>query len=57
MRAAHPPPRAFTARRTERGMLLGYNQALSAEIVAVEECPILLPEIVAALDRLRELAA
>jgi 23S rRNA (uracil1939-C5)-methyltransferase len=46
----------FSARRTERGMLLGYNKALSAEIVAVEECPILLPEIVAALDRLRELA-
>ena len=38
-------------------MLLGYNKALSSEIVAVEECPILLPEIVAALDRIRELAA
>ena len=32
-------------------MLLGYNKALSPEIVAIEECPILLPEIVAALDR------
>ena len=38
-------------------MLLGYNKALSSEIVAVEECPILLPEIVAALDRIRGLAA
>ena len=56
--APHTRRRAtFTARRTERGMLLGYNKALSAEIVAVEECPILLPEIVAALDRIRQLAA
>jgi 23S rRNA (uracil1939-C5)-methyltransferase len=56
--APHTRRRAtFAARRTERGMLLGYNKALSSEIVAVEECPILLPEIVAALDRLRELAA
>jgi len=56
--APHTRRRAtFTARRTERGMLLGYNKALSSEIVAVEECPILLPEIVAALDTLRELAA
>ena len=55
--APHTRRRAtFTARRTERGMLLGYNKALSNEIVAIEECPILLPEIVAALDRLRELA-
>jgi len=47
---------AFTARRTDRGMLLGYNQALSNQIVDVEECPILLPEIVGALPVLRELA-
>ena len=37
-------------------MQFGYNKALSNEIVDIEECPILLPEIVAALDRLRALA-
>ncbi len=47
----------FTARRTEAGMLLGFNRAGSAEIVNVEECPILLPEIVAVLGRLREVAS
>ncbi|MGE3304879.1 MAG: class I SAM-dependent RNA methyltransferase [Rhizobiaceae bacterium] len=47
----------FTARRTERGMLLGYNRALSHELVDIGECPILLPEIVAALPTLRHLAA
>ncbi|WP_157014977.1 class I SAM-dependent RNA methyltransferase [Mesorhizobium xinjiangense] len=47
---------AFTARRTEAGMLLGYNRAQSNQIIDIEECPILLPEIVAALPRLRALA-
>jgi len=47
---------AFTARRTEAGMLLGFNRHLSMEIVALEECPVLLPEIVAALPMLRALA-
>lgn len=47
----------FSARRTEGGLLLGYNRALSHTIVDIEECPILLPGIVAALPRLRELAA
>ena len=47
---------AFTARRTEAGMLLGFNRHLSAEIVPLEECPVLLPEIVAALPTLRALA-
>ena len=46
----------FSARRTDAGMLLGYNRVLSGEIVAIEECPILLPEIVAALDGIRQLA-
>lgn len=46
----------FAVRRTERGMLLGYNQALSHQIVDIEECPISVPAIVAALDKLRELA-
>ena len=48
---------AFTVRRTEAGMLLGYNEAQSNRIVDIEECPILLPEIVAALPALRTLAS
>lgn len=46
----------FTARRGEAGMKLGFVRALSSEIIPIEECPISLPEIVAALDRLRALA-
>ena len=47
----------FTTRRTEAGMLLGFNRLLSNEIVPIEECPILLPGIVSALDRLKKLAS
>lgn len=47
----------LSARRTEAGMVLGFNRHLSSEIIAIEESPILLPEIVAALGMLRELAA
>ncbi|RWB74506.1 MAG: class I SAM-dependent RNA methyltransferase [Mesorhizobium sp.] len=47
----------FSARRTEAGMLLGFVRALSSEIIPIEECPISLPAIVAALDKLRALAA
>ena len=46
----------FSARRTETGMLLGFVRALSSEIIPVEECPISLPPVIAALDRLRALA-
>jgi len=46
----------FSARRTEAGMLLGFVRALSSEIIPIEECPISMPAIVAALDRLRALA-
>ncbi|RUW68585.1 MULTISPECIES: class I SAM-dependent RNA methyltransferase [unclassified Mesorhizobium] len=46
----------FSARRTEAGMLLGFVRALSSEIIPIEECPISLPAIVAALGRLRALA-
>ena len=46
----------FTARRGEAGMKLGFVRSLSSEIIPIEECPISLPEIVAALDRLRALA-
>lgn len=47
---------ALTARRTEKGVLLGFNAALSHHIVDMQECPVLLPSIVAQLDRLRGLA-
>lgn len=47
----------MAARRTEAGMLLGYYEAMSHRIVAISECPISRPEIVARLDDLRGLAA
>jgi 23S rRNA (uracil1939-C5)-methyltransferase len=46
----------LAARRTETGMLLGFNRHLSAEIIPISDCPISLPEIVSALDRLKALA-
>jgi 23S rRNA (uracil1939-C5)-methyltransferase len=46
----------FAARRTEAGMLIGFNRHLSSEIVPLEECPVTVPAIVSALDRLRMLA-
>lgn len=46
----------FSARKVERGIVLGFNRALSNEIVDIAECPISLPEIVAALPKLRTLA-
>jgi len=46
----------FSARRTDAGMRLGFVRALSSEIIAIEECPISLPVIVAALGRLKALA-
>ncbi|MGX5829160.1 class I SAM-dependent RNA methyltransferase [Mesorhizobium sp. 43Arga] len=46
----------LAARRTETGMLLGFNRHLSPEIISISECPISLPEIVAALGRLRALS-
>ncbi|TPN39667.1 class I SAM-dependent RNA methyltransferase [Mesorhizobium sp. B1-1-6] len=46
----------LAARRTETGMLLGFNRHLSPEIISISECPISLPGIVNALDSLRALA-
>jgi 23S rRNA (uracil1939-C5)-methyltransferase len=46
----------LSARRTEAGIVLGYVRALSSEIVTIEECPIALPVIVAALAKLKALA-
>lgn len=47
----------LSARRTEKGMLLGFNRHLSPEIVPLVECPVTVPEIVGAFDMLRKLAA
>jgi 23S rRNA (uracil1939-C5)-methyltransferase len=47
----------FTARRSEAGMQFGFVRALSSEIISIEECPISLPDIVAALEPLKALAA
>ncbi|NGN40487.1 class I SAM-dependent RNA methyltransferase [Mesorhizobium sp. CGMCC 1.15528] len=56
--ASHSRRRAiFSVRRTESGMLLGYNRALSHQIIDIEECPIIEPEIERALPMLRQLAA
>lgn len=46
----------FSARRTEAGMLLGYNRALSHTIINIAECPIAEPAIVSVLPTLRTLA-
>lgn len=46
----------FSARRTEKGVVLGFNQALSNTIVDIEECPVLLPELVGRLSDLRTIA-
>ncbi len=46
----------FTARKSDKGMVLGYHRAQSNELVDIAECPISSPQIVGALDRLRVLA-
>lgn len=47
---------ALTARKTEKGVLLGFNAALSHHIVDMQECHVLLPSIVQRLGVLRALA-
>ncbi|WP_275789334.1 class I SAM-dependent RNA methyltransferase [Pararhizobium gei] len=46
----------FTARRTEKELLLGYSQAESHHIVAISECPIASPGIVSRLATIRTVA-
>lgn len=46
---------ALTARKTEKGVLLGFNAALSHHIVDMQECHVLLPSIVERLDMFRAL--
>ncbi|GMB81313.1 class I SAM-dependent RNA methyltransferase [Shinella zoogloeoides] len=48
---------AFTARKTEKGMLLGFNQAGSHHIVSIEHCPIASDGIVSRLEDVRRVAA
>ncbi|WP_312418201.1 class I SAM-dependent RNA methyltransferase [Shinella sp.] len=47
----------FTARKTEKGMLLGFNQAGSHHIVSIEHCPIASDGIVSRLDAIRQVSA
>ncbi len=47
----------FAARRTKRGVRFGFNAHRSDEIVDLEECPVLMPDIVAAIPALREAVA
>ncbi|GEO84100.1 MULTISPECIES: class I SAM-dependent RNA methyltransferase [Alphaproteobacteria] len=55
---AHPGERrrvVFAARSTEKGLLIGFNQAESHHIVAIEECPIASPGILAGLEALKKI--
>jgi 23S rRNA (uracil1939-C5)-methyltransferase len=57
--AAHPGERrrvVFAARKTEKDVLIGFNQADSHHIVAIEECPIASPDIVGKLPAIRMVA-
>jgi len=58
--AAHPGERrrvVFAARKTEKDMLIGFNQAESHHIVAIEECPIASAGIMARLPAIKTIAA
>jgi 23S rRNA (uracil1939-C5)-methyltransferase len=46
----------LTALKTARGVLLGFQRRGSNEIVAIEECPVLVPAIASRLATLRRLA-
>jgi len=47
----------MTARLTDKGVVLGFLQAGTHQIVPVEECPISMPAIVGRLDVIRRLVA
>ncbi len=47
----------FSAVKTARGVMLGFQRRGSNEIIAIEECPVLVPAIVSRLAILREIAA
>jgi 23S rRNA (uracil1939-C5)-methyltransferase len=46
----------FTAKRAGKQILLGFHARKSHELVAISECPVARPAIVAALPRLKEIA-
>jgi 23S rRNA (uracil1939-C5)-methyltransferase len=45
----------FTAERTEAGIAIGFHEMASHALVAIKECPVLEPKIVAALPVIRTL--
>ncbi|MBB4303909.1 23S rRNA (uracil1939-C5)-methyltransferase [Rhodobium orientis] len=47
----------LSAVRTANAVVLGYHAVKSHQVVPISECPVLVPEIVAALPRLQRLAA
>lgn len=47
---------AFTAKKIDAGVMLGYYRALSHDLFHMEECPVLLPSIVEARGMLGQLA-
>lgn len=59
--AASPPGSrrraTFAARRTAGGVVLGFNEAGSDRVVALDECPVLRPSITTLLEPLRALIA
>lgn len=46
----------LTAERSNEGTKLGYHQAVSHELVAIDECPVAHPDIIKHLDLFREIA-
>jgi 23S rRNA (uracil1939-C5)-methyltransferase len=47
----------FTLRKTEKGMLLGFNQMSSHHIVSIDHCPISSEGIVSQLESIRKVAS
>lgn len=47
----------FSAQKTASGVILGFHQRGTKRIVAIHECPVLVPAIVDKLDLLAEIAA
>jgi len=55
--APHTRRRAvFTLARGDKGLALGFNKRESHDVLAIEECPLLVPEIETRLDKLAALA-
>lgn len=46
----------FTLARDDKGLVLGFNKRDSHDVLAIEECPLLVPEIEARRDKLAALA-